>query len=64
MNTQYFKAETETLETQLKEKQLPLEDMGKKDLLLEKIKKLFLEMRELNQRLQNCLQESNLGSHQ
>lgn len=64
MNTQYFKAETETLEPQLKERQLPLEDTGKKDLMLEQIKKLYLEMKKLNQRLQKCLQESNLESHQ
>jgi hypothetical protein len=63
MSTQYLRTEVKTLETPIKEKQLQSEDAGEKDLLLEQIKRLYVEMKKLNLRLQNCLQESGLESH-
>jgi hypothetical protein len=63
--TQYFSSEIKVPETPTEENQLPSsEDEGKKALLLDQIKKLYLAMKELNQRLQKCLQESGLESHQ
>jgi hypothetical protein len=65
MNTQFLRTEIKALEDPIEEKQLQSsEDADKKDLLIDKIKKLYLAMKELNQRLQKCLLESDLESHQ
>lgn len=63
MNTQNPGIEIKPLETPINEKQLQSEDVVSKDLLFEQIKRLYLALKELNQRLQNCLQETRLESH-
>lgn len=62
INTQYSGNKIEDLITQIKEKQLQLEDAGIMDLIFEKKKRLYLELKALNQRLDKCLEQSNLKS--
>jgi hypothetical protein len=62
INTQYFGDEIKTLVTPIKEEQLQAEDAGTIDLIFEKKKRLYLEMKELNQRLDKCLEQFNLKS--
>lgn len=51
------------MDNPINEKQLQKEDAVSKDVLFEQIKKLYSALKELNQRLQNCLQETGLESH-
>jgi hypothetical protein len=63
MNTEYVRTEINAIQNPINEKQLQAEDAVNKDVLFEQIKRLYLALKELNQRLQNCLQEPGLESH-
>jgi hypothetical protein len=55
-----IQTELKLLIEQLHEKQEQLEDARKKDAVFEETKRLFLEMKELNQRIQKCIEKSNI----
>ena len=60
MNSLQRQAEIKSLIDELQKKHQQIEEARKKDLILEEMRKLYLEMKNLNQKLQQCLQESNL----
>ena len=62
INTHFSGNDIKTLITPKKENQLQTEDAGIMDLIFEKKKRLYLEMKELNQRLDKCLEQFNLKS--
>ena len=64
INTQYSGDKIKALIIQIKEKQLQTEDAGNMDLIFEKKKRLYLELKALNQRLDKCLEQLNLKSGQ
>jgi hypothetical protein len=63
MNTEYPGTKMNAMDYPINEKQLQTEDVVNKDVLFEQIKRLYLALKELNQRLQSCLQGTGLESH-
>ena len=60
MNSRKNQEELKNLITLLSEKLEQLEDARKKDLVFEIKRRLYTEIKTLNQRLQKCLEQSNL----
>jgi hypothetical protein len=64
MDSRENQEELKNLITLLSEKLEQLEDARKKDLVFEIKRGLYLEIKTLNQRLQKCLERSNLDLQQ
>jgi hypothetical protein len=64
MNSPSNQAEIKSLINQLQEKQKQMDEAKDRDAVFEERKKLFLELKAINQKLLECIEKSNVNPTQ